>query len=140
MYQVVVDTNVLVAGLRSRNGTSWRLLSMLGNGQWRPNLTVALVLEYEAILKRDRAASGLTENDIDTVLDTVCSQAGLHRQYFSWRPTLPDPDDDLVLEAAIASNSDYIVTFNRRDFRRIEKFGIRCLTPGEFLILLGAHP
>lgn len=60
MYQVVLDTNVLEAALRSRNGASWRLLHALGSSQWRPNLTVAVLLEYEAVLKRDCAAFGLS--------------------------------------------------------------------------------
>jgi putative PIN family toxin of toxin-antitoxin system len=136
MYQVVIDTNVLVAALRSRNGASWHLIGLLGNGQWRSNLTVAVVLEYEAVLKKNRQALGLTEVEIDVLLDGLCSESGLHRQYFAWRPVLPDPDDEFILEAAVASNSDFVITFNQRDFEGIEKFGIRCLTPGEFLILL----
>jgi len=140
VIQVVIDTNVLVAALRSRNGASWRLLGLLGNGQWRPNLTVAAFLEYEAVLKRDRETFRLTEKDIDDLLDTLCSQAGLHRQYFLIRPAVPDPNDDLIAEAAIASNSDYIITFNIRDFSGVERFGVRCLTPGAFLILLGSTP
>ena len=48
MYQIVLDTNVLVAAMRSKQGASYRLLSLLGDGRWRPNVTVAVVLEYEA--------------------------------------------------------------------------------------------
>lgn len=96
-----------------------------GSSRWRPNLTVAVLLEYESVLKRDCAAFGLTETDIDSVLDATCSYAGLHRQYFSWRPGASDPDDDLILEAAVAGNSDFIITFNRRDFAEIERFGMR---------------
>ncbi len=65
MYQVVLDTNVLVAALRSKRGASHRLLSELGNGLWRPNLTVAVALEYEAVLKRDCHKFGLTEQETD---------------------------------------------------------------------------
>ena len=105
MYQVVIDTNILVAAMRSKNGASHRLLSLLGDGRWRPNLTVAIALEYEAVLKRDCQRFGLTESDIDDLLDGICSEAGLHRLYFLWRPVAADPDDDLVMEAAIASHS-----------------------------------
>jgi putative PIN family toxin of toxin-antitoxin system len=136
MYQVVIDTNILVAAMRSTLGASHRLLNLMGDGRWRPNLTVALVLEYEAVLKRNCREFGLTETDIDEALDGICSQAGLHPIYFLWRPVAADPDDDLVLEAAIASHSDFIVTFNKRDFAGSTQFGIRCLTPQEFLILL----
>jgi putative PIN family toxin of toxin-antitoxin system len=140
MYQVVLDTNVLVAALRSKLGASHRLMKLLGDAQWRPNVTVAVVLEYESVLKRDCREFGLTEEDVDDVVDAICSQAGLHRLYFLWRPVASDPNGDLMLEAAIASHSDFIITFNQRDFPESSKFGIRCLTPGEFLILLGELP
>ena len=136
MYQVVLDTNVLVAALRSKHGASYRLLHSLGDGRWRPNVTVAVVLEYEAVLKRSCGEVNLTEPDIDDLLDAICSQAGLNRLYFLWRPVACDPDDDLILEAAISSHSDFIITFNTRDFSDSARFGIHCLTPREFLILL----
>jgi putative PIN family toxin of toxin-antitoxin system len=136
MYQIVMDTNVLVAAMRSKAGASYRLFSKLGDDRWRLNLTVAVALEYEAVLKRDARYFGLTESEIDDVLDGIISAASLHRLYFTWRPVSADPDDDLVLEAAIASRSDFIITYNKRDFVESERFGIRCLTPKEFLILI----
>jgi putative PIN family toxin of toxin-antitoxin system len=136
IYQVVIDTNILVAAMRSSRGASHRLLGQISNKQWRPNLTVALVLEYEAVLKRQCREFGLTEQDVDDAIDAICSEAGLHRLYFLWRPVASDPGDDLVLEAAIASQSDFIITFNKRHFVESTKFGIRCVTPKEFLILL----
>jgi hypothetical protein len=69
-------------------------------------VTVAVVLEYEAVLKRDCGHFVFTEEDIDDVVDAICSQAGLHRLYFQWRPVASDPDYDLIMEAAIASRSD----------------------------------
>lgn len=140
MYQVVIDTNILVAAMRSQRGASFRLLNSLGDNRWRPNVTVAVVLEYETVLKRNCAEFGLSEKDIDDVVDALCSQAGLHRLYYLWRPVAADPDDDLILEAAIASRSDAIITFNHRDFPESPRFGIRCLTPQEFLILLEEKP
>ena len=136
MFQIVIDTNVLVAAMRSNRGASYRLLDQLGSDTWRANVTVALVLEYEYVLKRDCHEFGFTESEIDDVVDAICSVAGLHRQYFLWRPVAADADDDLVLEAAITSQSDFIVTFNKRDFPDSPRFGIFCLTPKEFLILL----
>lgn len=126
--------------MRSRQGASYRLLELLGNRRWRPNLTVAVALEYEAVLKRNCLEFGLTEGDIDDVLDAVISQAGLHRLYFLWRPVAADPDDDFVMEAAIASHSDFVVTFNRRDFPDSHRFGIERITPKEFLILVEELP
>ena len=91
MYQVVLDTNVLVAALRSKSGASTACLNSLGDSRWRPNVTVAVVLEYEAVLKRDCREFGLTDVDVDDVVDAICSQAGLHRLYFLLRPLHQDP-------------------------------------------------
>ena len=124
----------------SKQGASYRLLCLLGDDRWRLNVTVAVVLEYEAVLKRNCRQFGLTEEDIDDVVDAICAEGGLHRLYFLWRPVASDPDDDLILEAAIASHSDFIITFNKRDFPESLRFGIRCLTPKEFLILLKELP
>jgi predicted nucleic acid-binding protein len=74
------------------------------------------------------------------VLDAIISLAGLHRLYFLWRPVAADPNDDLVMDAAIASHSDFVVTFNKRDFPESWRFGIHCLTPREFLILVEELP
>lgn len=137
MYQVVIDTNVLVSALRSSRGASFRLLKILGDSRWRPNLTAGLALEYEAVLKRENQPFGMATADIDDLLDAFCAYSGLHHLYFQWRPVALDPDDDLVIEAAIASHSDFIVTFNKRDFTGSHRFGIECLNPKEFLILIG---
>jgi hypothetical protein len=91
--------------MRSKRGPSYKLLALLGDDRWRPNMTVAVVLEYEAVLKRNCQEFGLTEADIHDLIDAVCSEAGLHRLYFWWRPVASDPDGYLILEAAIASNS-----------------------------------
>lgn len=78
-----------------------------------------------------------SDEEIDRFLDALASQSGLTRLFFLWRPVASDPDDDLVAEAPISSHSDYIITFNKRDFNEIKRFGIRCLDPKEFLIMMG---
>ena len=140
MYQAVIDTNVLVAAMRSKLGASYKLLKTLGHPSWRPNLTVAVLLEYESVLKRNCNEFGLTELDVDELLDAICSESGMHRLYFQWRPIASDPGDDFLLEAAIASRSDFIITFNQRHFRESRSFGIECLTPQELLIPIGELP
>ena len=136
--QVVLDTNILVAGLRSRRGASFRLLSLVGaDSRFEINLSVPLVLEYEDVLKRPGAVSRLTGDDIDSVLDYICSVAHHREIYFLWRPVLRDPKDDMVLEVAVEACCEFIVTHNLRDFRGVERFGIRAVTPSEFLREIG---
>jgi len=135
--RVVLDTNVLVAGLRSRRGASFRLLSEVGKGQFEIALSVPLVLEYEDALLRHSDVTRLNQVDVDALLDYYCSVAHLQQIFYLWRPFLPDPKDDLLLELAVAAQCQSIVTFNRRDFAGVDKFGVSVVEPGPFLSGLG---
>jgi predicted nucleic acid-binding protein len=138
VLDVVVDTNILVAAFRSSLGASYKLLQTLEQRRWRPVISPALALEYESVLKRAVGESGLSAPDIDDFLEYLCSRARLVQVYFRWRPMLPDPDDDRILEVAVRTGSP-IVTFNVRDFRGAERFGIRTMSPAELLGVIGAR-
>jgi putative PIN family toxin of toxin-antitoxin system len=130
---VVIDTNVLVAGVRSRRGASFQLLSRIGTGEFDIAVSVPLVLEYEDVLLRQMAATSLDEADVRDIVDYMCSVATRQEIFSLWRPQLKDPGDDLVLELAVAANCDAIVTHNVRDFGGADRFGIRVVNPGMFL-------
>lgn len=130
---VVLDTNVLVSALRSKLGASHKLLILLPNGAYQPNISVPLFVEYESVVKREGMLNGLSEVDIDAILDYLLSKSSIRKIFYLWRPTLKDPKDDLVLEVAVESQSKYIITFNKRDFKGAEKFGIKVVTPQEFM-------
>lgn len=136
MIDVVIDTNVLVAAFRSSLGASYRLLQTIEQRRWRPVISPALVLEYESVLKRGVQEFGLSLADIDDFMEYLCSRARLVQIYFLWRPMLPDPDDDRILEVAVRTGSP-IVTFNARDFRGSESLGIKTMRPGELLTIVG---
>ena len=136
-YQVVLDTNVIVTALRSKLGASYKLLSLLGSARFEINLSVPIVLEYEDAAKRLIGDSRLNEPDIDAVIDYLCSVAHLREIHFLWRPFLKDPKDDMVLELAVASQCDYIVTYNSSDYQGIHQFGIQTITSRDFLELIG---
>jgi len=133
----VLDTNVVVAGLRSRGGASFRLLKRVEQGTLTPVLSVALVLEYEAVLKRDAEEMGLTSDDVDDFVDSMCTAGDLRNVHFLWRPQLRDPKDEFVLEVAVESGCGVVVTHNVRDFVRTERFGVRIVRPAEFLKTIG---
>ena len=140
VLQIVIDTNVLVSALRSMWGASHRLLSLVGSGRFDINLSVPLVLEYEEVCKRNLGPIPLTSADIDDVIDFLCRVANKHTVFYHWRPILNDPDDDMILELAAAAGCDAIITYNMADFRGTERFGIRVLTPLEFLQEIGELP
>jgi putative PIN family toxin of toxin-antitoxin system len=135
--RIVLDTNVLVSALRSRRGASFRLLSMVDAGKFGLAVSVPLVLEYEAAAKRHARVTGLSASDVDAIVDYICSIAEHHKIYYLWRPFLSDPKDDMVLELAIVSGVDAIVTHNTADFKGIEKFGMRVIRPRDFLREIG---
>ena len=137
VVNVVIDTNVLIAGLRSNRGCSHKLLISLAEDLYIPNVSVPLFVEYESVAKREGMLANLSAEDIEVILDYLLSKSNIREIFYLWRPFLKDPKDDLVLEVAVESRSKYIITFNKKDFKGIGKFGVEVLTPGEFLIELG---
>lgn len=128
--RVVVDTNVLVSGLRSRLGSAFRLLERIGKSDFEIAISVPLLMEYEDVLHR---ATALAPQDIRLLLGFWCSVCHRQKIFFLWRPQLRDPKDDMVLELAVASRAKVIVTYNLRDFAGAESFGIEALSPKDFL-------
>lgn len=133
-YDIILDTNVVFSGLKSKLGASYKLLSLIGRGSFAIHLSVPLVLEYEEKLKEKRKLLGLSTEDIDDFVDYLCSVGQRHSDVnIFWRPCLNDPDDEMILELAIHCGADYIVTHNLRDFRMVKGFKITAITPNEFL-------
>ncbi len=136
MPRVVLDTDVLVTALRSATGGSNAVLREAAHGRLTPLVTPALFLEYEAVLKRpeQRLAHGFGLKDIDRFLAAFASACDPVEVSFQWRPQLSDPNDEMVLEAAVNGRADALVTHNVRDFAKSAvRFGLRVLRPGELL-------
>lgn len=134
---IVIDTNVVIAALRSKKGASFKLLSLVGTKRFKTHDSVALVLEYEDVIQRYRVELGLSQDDVSDLDDSLCALAKHHKIYFLWRPSLPDANDELILELAVSAQCDYIVTHNLSDFKGVEKFGVKAVTPGAFLRIIG---
>ena len=134
--KIVIDTNVVIAALRSKRGASARLLSLADTGRFEINDSVPLILEYEEVLQRQRVTLGLSSRDVTSFIDSLCAVARHHEIYFHWRPFLRDADDEMILELAVSAQCDYIVTHNLADFSGVEKFGIVAVTPGTFLQMI----
>jgi putative PIN family toxin of toxin-antitoxin system len=130
---IVLDTNVLVSALKSSRGASFRLLSMVEQDLFTLHISTTLVIEYEAVLKRGLTA--LSPEDIDNVVDFICSKAVLNKIFYLWRPVLKDPGDDFVLELAVKANAT-IVTWNVIDFKHAVRFDVAVMTPRDFLASL----
>ena len=133
----MLDTNVMVAALKSKRGASYKLLSIIDQDKFQISISVPLIIEYEYALKRTDLNILLTESEIDDILDYICQIADKREIFYLWRPYLKDPKDDMVLELAVESESDYIITYNQKDFKEVSKFGIKTLTPKAFLRKIG---
>jgi putative PIN family toxin of toxin-antitoxin system len=132
--KVVLDTDVVVAAMRSPRGASAEILRAARQGRAILLLSMPLALEYEAVLSRaeHRLAAGLSEHEVKVFLTAVVALAEPVTTHFLWRPQLRDPGDEMVLEAAINGRADALVTFNVRDFGTVPaQFGVKVLLPRE---------
>ena len=132
-FRVVLDTNVIFSGLYSDEGASYQVIMELGRGNVRPCVSVPLFLEYEQTLIDRLPELAQTKEEIYDILDYVCSVAIRQSIFYLWRPFLRDPKDDMILELAVAADARCIVTFNKRHFRGVDRFGIEPKNPSEFL-------
>lgn len=131
--RIILDTNVLYAGLYSSKGASFRILRAIDEGRLQIVLSTALLFEYEDILKRHQEILNLSNQGIDKILDNLCLLSNHQKIYFLWRPRLSDPKDDLILELAVAAGVRSIVTHNIDDFKGSELFGVKARTPKQIL-------
>jgi predicted nucleic acid-binding protein len=135
--RVVLDTSVLVAAARSRLGASFALVSSIPSPEFQPCLSVGLYAEWQEVLTRpENLPPGRTAEDALGFVRYLASQAHLQEIHFLWRPFLPDPDDDMVLELAFAAGCRHIITHNVKDFRGSEQLGVSALSPRDFLNLV----
>src|ERR1700745_1814835 len=134
--RLVLDTNVVIAVFRSRTGAAAEVVRLIRRRELTMVATVALFLEYEAVLTRPEhlARAEMTAAEGEGSLDVLAAVVEQVEPHFLWRPRLRDPDDDMVLEAAANGRADAIATFNARDFAAVTgEFGIEILSPAAIL-------
>lgn len=135
MNRVVLDTNILVAAVRSRHGASFAILEALRQDRLIALVSVPLLLEYESVLKREEhlAFGNRTPAMVDTFLDALCLHAEAVHLFYLWRPQTRDAADEMVLETALNGQADALITLNTADFTKAaSRFRLPLLTPGEF--------
>lgn len=132
--RLVIDTDVVVAALRSDQGASRQLLLAAVDRRIVMLASVPLMLEYEAVLTRPEQfdKTGLTVEKTNIILDALAAVVEPVALRFLWRPQLKDPGDEMVLETAVNGHADCVATFNVRHLREAAMaFGIRATRPGE---------
>ncbi|MDQ3748904.1 MAG: putative toxin-antitoxin system toxin component, PIN family [Acidobacteriota bacterium] len=137
ILQIILDTNILVAAFRSKRGAANLLLDKLNDSRWQVNVSTALLLEYEDVLKRPEMEDFVSKSDVDIFLNGLCTIAEFNDIFFLWRLLAKDPNDAFILELAVRVNADFIITCNKKDFPAAADFDIQLVTPKEFLQFVG---
>jgi putative PIN family toxin of toxin-antitoxin system len=133
---VTVDTNVVFAALYSRTGASHRIFQLVLDEKLTLALSAQAYFEYYDVLTRSENLKKLNLSiaEIEAVLDLLALLAKKHSIYYLLRPNLIDEKDNLFVECAFASNSEYLITSNVRDFKggELKGFKFQVITPGDF--------
>lgn len=133
---LTVDTNVIFSALHSRRGASHYIFRLILNEDVRLALSYPVYLEYYDVLTRAKNLRLLNRSvpEIEDVLDLLALLAQQHDIYFLLRPNLVDEKDNIFVECAFASHSEYLITSNIRDFRQgeLKGFGFTAMTPRDF--------
>jgi putative PIN family toxin of toxin-antitoxin system len=136
VIRAVIDTNVLVAALRSSTGASHQILLAADRGEFELALSVPLLAEYDDVCHRPDNGIQLSAKAIDDIINRIAQIARQQTIHYLWRGILPDPKDDMVFEVAVAAEASHIITFNRKDLMPASEFGIKVILPSQFLSLL----
>ena len=131
--QAILDTNIIFAGLFSKKGVSFQVIKAIVAQKIKPVLSVTLLFEYEDVLKRNSKKLDLNFKEIDAFLGNLCNLSTTQTIHYLWRPFLTDQKDDHILELAVASQVRKITTFNIKDFKGVEQFGVNVITPKQLL-------
>lgn len=136
--RAVVDTNVVSAAFRSKNGASFRLIDefLTTPTRWQWSVSSGCIFEYEEVLVRQFHDQEL----VDDFLNDLVARAEKITRVEWVRPLLPDPDDEMFAELALAAEADFLITFNKSDFMPLPSLGVLLATPAEFLKILKDQP
>jgi len=134
--RVVIDTNVLVAAFRSQRGAANRLLMCLDDKQFEVAVSNPLLFEYEDVLKRNEMSDFISHEEVDNAIEDISSISKHYDIFFLWRLLIADPNDAFILELAVRAGTEYIITYNPKDFASAADFGIKLITPKDFLSLV----
>jgi putative PIN family toxin of toxin-antitoxin system len=136
---ITADTNVIFSALYSSSGASHYILRLILEEKVKLALSPQIYFEYYDVLtrKENLAKLNISAAETEDILDLLAILAKKHSIYFLLRPNLTDESDNMICECAFASNSEYLITSNIRDFRggELKGFGFEVVTPRDFCIM-----
>jgi putative PIN family toxin of toxin-antitoxin system len=140
---ITLDTNVLFAELNSKAGASFQILKLILAEKLELALSIQIYFEYYAVLTRkdNLKLFNLSVNQVEDVLDLMAIIAQDQDIWYLLRPNLSDEDDNIFVECAFASNSEYLITSNVKDFKnsQLKGFKFKIVTPSQFYKIWSAQ-
>jgi len=134
--KVVIDTNVWISAIISKNGISRRVIRLALQEKITPQISDTLFLEYEDVIRREKIQNlcPLSIEEQEELFEAFLSTCKWNEIFYLWRPNLKDEDNNFLIELAVASNAKIIITDNKDDVEFGElHFSVEVLTPQEFL-------
>ena len=135
--KVVIDTSVWISALIKKESAARELLRLVFADKVFPQMSEALFYEYEAVMQRkkiQKLITPLTEAEQEHLFYAYLSSYKWNEIYYMWRPNLKDEDDNFIVELAVASGVEYIITYNIKDFQQSElTFRHQVITPEQFI-------
>lgn len=134
--KVVIDTSVWISALITKESSARDVLRLVFEDKVYPQMSEALFFEYEDVMKRKKIQNltPLTLEEQNTLFNAYLSSAKWNEIYYMWRPNLKDENDNFVVELAVASGAEYIITYNIKDFKNAELvFKHKVITPEQFI-------
>ena len=134
--KIVIDTSVWISALITKDSKAREIIKMVFKKELYPQMSEALFKEYESVMKRDKIQrlTPLGKEEQNELFNAYLSCCNWNEVYYSWRPNLKDEDDNFVVELAVASGAEYIITYNTKDFQKSELiFRHTIITPEEFI-------
>lgn len=140
---ITADTNVIFSALYSRKGASHYILRLILDEKVKLAISPQIYFEYYDVLTREENLEklGMSVGEIESILDMLALLAQKHSIYFLLRPNLTDENDNMICECAFASNSQYLITSNIKDFKggELNGFVFKLVTPRDFCIIWRAE-
>ena len=134
--KVVIDTSVWISALITKDSSARELLRLAFYKKIFPQMSEALFHEFEMVMKREKIQEltplGITEQT--ALFNAFLSTCRWNEIYYMWRPNLSDEDDNFIIELAVASGAEAIITYNLKDFTNAElSFSHTITTPENFI-------
>ncbi len=131
--KVVFDTNVLISSTLWEGSSAQKLLFQCIKKGVLIHISPEILSEYQAILKRDFSYS---DEEIALIVEKIMAFAILIKPETKISLIKEDPDDDKIIECAIDSLSEYLITYDKHLLVLKQHQNTKIIKPEEFMELL----